>query len=507
MQYYVQKLVIGAVLLAGILLAFYFGINVGDGDYKGILLFVGLSVVLAIFGLVKDNTWVFIPIAIVIKWKFNFLPGRFTVFEFVILAGTAFYLTSYLSFQKRMLRVGPVWIWLPFAILFSIILYHWYMGGIGMNLLGGETFGARRNLNFIFALLAFSLILTLRKGDMMSLERLPLIYCLSTLVAIVPLYITTFFPSTSGVIYQLFGMYDASAYEQMVSGFSGDEAAKRQGELATFTTALQVLLITRYKITSWWHPGRLWVLLLSVLCLYGTLASGFRGALFVYVVVNSVAAFMTLRWKVLPFLLIGLVGMVFLTMGQNRVFNLPVMVQRSLSFLPGEWDDSAMKSALASNAFRESMKTIYLEEFAMRSPWIGTGFQFDPSQFMNRGIQVGLNAADESREFITRKDYHIGWISVYDTTGIVGSVAFCLLCLAFLLKAGVFMFKARQAKPVQIWACAYVIAEVITYFTTFGALQNTIVQLACYGGVLYVALDDLPEHERQKLENPEIGKS
>ena len=500
MQYYAQQIAIAVVLILGLLLAVYFGINVVDGNYQFILLFVGLAFVLALFGIIKDKAWVLLPLAVVIPWKFNFLPGRFSFFELAILAGAGFYCTSYLSIQKRMPRVGPVWIWLPFTVLFAVILYHWYVGGIGMSLLGGDTFGARRNLNFIFAIMAFTLILTLHKGDMKMLERLPLFYFLAALVGLVPYYVTTVFPSTAGVIFQIFGTFDSTALMLASTSVTEVVVENRQQGLATVATALQVFLISRYAITTWWRPERFWVLLLSGLCFYGAILSGFRSSVFFYLVVSVVAAFMTIRWKVLPFALLGMIVIGFFTAGHGHFFQLPQMVQRSLSFLPGDWDDSVVRSTKSSNAFRENMAKVYLDEFAGISPWIGTGFQFSPKQFFDQTMTVSEGADAQSYGFITRKDYHVGWISVYDTTGIIGSTAFGILCLVLLFKAATFIAREKRPKPVQIWACAYVIAEIISYFTVFGALQSTIVSLAVFGGILCVAVDDLPQYYKKKQE-------
>jgi len=500
MQYYAQQIAIAVVLILGLLLAVYFGINVVDGNYQFILLFVGLALVLALFGIIKDKAWVLLPLAVVIPWKFNFLPGRFSFFEFAILAGAGFYFTSYLSIQKRMPRVGPVWIWLPFTVLFAVILYHWYVGGIGMSLFGGDTFGARRNLNFIFAIMAFTLILTLHKGDMKMVERLPLFYFLAALVGLVPYYVTTLFPSTAGVIFQIFGTFDSTALMLASTSVTEVVVENRQQGLATVATALQVFLISRYAITTWWRPERFWVLLLSGLCFYGAILSGFRSSVFVYLIVSVVAAFMTIRWKVLPFALLGMIVIGFFTAGHGHLFQLPKMVQRSLSFLPGDWDNVVIQSAKSSNAFRENITNVYLDEFAGKSPWIGTGFQFDPQQFLDQTMTVSESGEMQAYGFITRKDYHVGWISVYDTTGIIGCVAFGFLCLVLLLKAVTFIAREKRPKPVQIWACAYVIAEIIAYFTVFGALQNSIVSLAVFGGILFVAVDDLPQYYKKKQE-------
>ena len=42
---------------------------------------------------------------------------------------------------------------------------------------------------------------------------------------------------------------------------------------------------------------------------------------------------------------------------------LPLIAQRTLSFLPGDWSEDALESAKASNEFRQDIQDVYMKEY------------------------------------------------------------------------------------------------------------------------------------------------
>lgn len=232
--------------------------------------------------------------------------------------------------------------------------------------------------------------------------------------------------------------------------------------------------------------------LLSLAAFLLTARSGFRSAVFIFVLVSVVGAFLWLRWRSLWLVVLGAMVVGFLCAGQGVLFDLPNAVQRSLSFLPGQWSEQVLATAKSSNDFRQSIKDIYWKEFGWKSPIIGNGFAVDPrdvEQSLTIGF-VGMDADDVARGFIVRKDFHEGLLSIWDSTGAVGLFFFILLGLVFYFT----MYRhrkqltPRQIQPIQVWVIANFTAYFNGHFLVFGDFKLLYPAVCTYFAYLLCSL-------------------
>src|SRR5258708_27934496 len=142
-------------------------------------------------------------------------------------------------------------------------------------------------------------------------------------------------------------------------------------------------------------------------------------------------------WRALIILpALAVLGMLVAAGHQNQVYRLPLFAQRSISFLPGEWDKEVSDSAKSSNEFRDHIKQVYIAEYLSKSPVLGNGFTYDSAEMENWKIMAAVHDTPDAyyftKAFITAKLFHVGWISVYDAVGFVGTIALCALNINLL---------------------------------------------------------------------------
>jgi MFS family permease len=297
----------------------------------------------------------------------------------------------------------------------------------------------------------------------------------------------------------------------------------RLGALGPVAFTLQLYLLCHYPIASWLRPERWWILGLSLVCAALTVATGFRNVLFGFVMITMVGAWCYYSWRslFLPGFVLILMA-VFVIGSDNGVINLPVnklplIAQRTLSFLPGDWDEDALESSASSNEFRKGIRDVYIKEYMSRSPLFGNGFDINKAEFdsLNDAYKGPGSQEDkayiQSKLFIEGKLFHTGWISIYDIVGIVGSLAFLALAGYEILMAKSHIFGPKADRksvllPLYIWIFCNLVANMASFFLVFGDIRDTFVNLCAYGIVLS-QLSDLENTEeipipRSNLKGP-----
>jgi hypothetical protein len=493
MEYYVQRLAIFSAIALGLLGAPFVALQMVEGNFLPFFAIVaGMALIGIVFGL-KGQIWFIIPVSTGLGWSLNFLPLGFNLIEISCLIALGYMVLVVMVMERRPIRVGPLSVWGPILILLLIIAYHWARTGAGFRVLGmGEAYGARRNFQIVLGVVPYLIILTCAYGRREDLNRVPFVFMLASLVGSLPFIISTFFPSTAGVLYYFTGNINM---EILVTDSGFGEAGsdlKRLGALGPLGIAIQGWLIARYPVQTWWQPHRWWVALLSLAAFLLTARSGFRSWVFIFVLVSVVGAFLWLRWRSLWLVMLGAMVVGFLCAGQGVLFDLPNAVQRSLSFLPGQWSEQVLATAKSSNDFRQSVKDVYWAEFGWKSPIIGNGFAVDPrdvEQSLTIGF-VGMDADDVARGFILRKDFHEGLLSIWDSTGAVGLFFFILLGLVFYFT----MYRhrkqltPRQIQPIQVWVIANFTASFSGHFLVFGDFKLLYPAVCTYFAYLLCSL-------------------
>ena len=190
-----------------------------------------------------------------------------------------------------------------------------------------------------------------------------------------------------------------------------------------------VYLVSVYPMGGWWRPNRWWVALLGIGCCLLVVMGGFRSGLSNFVLMVFAALWCHYSWRALT-LLPPVVFVIFLTTAvqDSHLIKVPLAAQRSLAFLPGDWDPEVTGSTLSSNEFRQKIQQVYINEDLRKSPLLGNGFSYNSDEFQKMNYlaktQDTVDGYYATKIFVVGKMFHTGWISVYDSVGLIGSAAF-----------------------------------------------------------------------------------
>jgi hypothetical protein len=486
-QFQLEKVLI---FVAGIFFLFYLAYQIGEGDILLPLAVATLAAAAWVFFKLGHNIWILIPIALVNPIPLGFLPIKFKAVELAFLMLLAYLLIVHAAMKHRRFDFGPRELLVPFSILLGIIMFHQLQGGIGLKVLGSEAAGARRHLLFFIAAAFYVALLSIQPRNWQLLRRLPSLYFWVMLLGTAPTIFCIYFPEIAMPL----GLFNFVVNIDDAINYYGGGAVQRVGSWGPLAIALQLLLVSRYPLPTWFQLNRLWIPLVSLAALFLCFLSGFRSNIFYFLVVTGVASVISLRWRCLVFLVPSLLLIAFMVVGNGRWFNLPGSVQRALSFLPGQWDAVAMADAIASSEFRRNIRNVYMDQYAANSPWFGNGCKID---IRDAGASVDPAFAQSYEAidgFIRRKDFHIGWISAYDTVGIIGFVAFIWLCLAiaWFARRQILAVGPAALEPVQMWVVCYLAKDIIGFFTVFGDLANVMPSLLFGAGVMVLVLKEMP---------------
>jgi len=499
-----RTIINGLLLLGGMVLGPYLIILTLEANQLALLSVCGLVFLIWIFFFVRDRICIFPVIGGYFGGNLNFLPFGFTLVEVFSLTAIFYYLLNYVVFKRRPITLGPRYFLFPILIIGAIVLYHDH--SVGLKVLGGGSEGSRPGLLIIVAIVTYFCGINIPSPSLTFLGRLPL-YCTGlSILSTIPFLLTTYFPGLAPYVYYVSGNINLDAYAESVAGTATSDIG-RNGGWSQLGGTLVTTLICYFPISTWWRPKRWIFIVLSCLCFYLILLSGFRNNLFGFLTFIFIATLCYTGWRILFFLpLLAIMPLAIIAIQNDHIYGveLPSTVQRSMSFLPGKWDSDIINSANASNDFRHNIKRLYLSEYFAKSPWIGNGFTFNPSEAEQLDAMTKVPGIGDSEYYITKafivsKNFHVGWISMYDAVGIIGAGAFINLSIFLIWASGCFIFRKNvdiksRLFPLKVWLFCNLASGSIGYFLTFGSFSQSFIGM-CSIAIALVHLERLARQD------------
>jgi hypothetical protein len=206
--------------------------------------------------------------------------------------------------------------------------------------------------------------------------------------------------------------------------------------------------------------------------------------------------FTMMRFKALLLLPLLVAAALAIALTQGKVFDYPVQIQRSLNFLPGDWDAQATSETKASSDWRGKMGDLFYKEYFGQAPFIGQGYHYNSSlakdetdiymAIIERKAHAG-DAFAEVRRFIEMRQPHEGPIHILLVTGSVGTFFFVVYCFALFVYSfgSVMRTPSRDVTPIQIWAVACLTPQILGFFIVFGDLSSFLIQVCPVSILLY----------------------
>jgi hypothetical protein len=495
-----QKVCLALITLGFFIAAPWMTSQTIGGNTTPLLSFLGVGLLLIMLFVIRDRCWMIIPFTLPIEGNLNFLPLNFSIQELSIIAVSLYLLYRMIFGLNVAWRLGPASIWVPLALLLSIIVYHWVESrDIGIKLLGGTGWGGRKYFAVSIAAFGMLLLSSFPGITWSDLQKVPFLYFLGSFVDIVPDALTTLVPATAPFVWRFYSGVNLAEYGAGLRGNFGAEAGiSRIASLAKVGTAVSLLVLCYNPARVWLSPTKLWIIPTLMVSILITAASGFRNYLVRLSLATFAALYSTARAASFLLVVVGLLSITSLVLLQGRVFNLPIAMQRALSFLPGEWDPKAASEAKGSSEWRQKMKACFYKEYFQKAPLLGQGYHYDPNlaksatdiylAIAQRQAEAGDEFA-EVRNFIEMRQPHEGPIHALLVSGALGAFFFCAFCfsLIFYVWRIIKNTPPKQITPIQVWVFAMLLPQVFGFIFLYGDYTSFFTQTCPVTALLYRA--------------------
>lgn len=437
---------------------------------------------------------------LIVAWNLQILafvlPGKPRIM-FLIAA-----ISLFITIVARALRKQEAWIHcpsvsIPLIIIGLVTVFTMEQrGGISGRVFGTESWGVSRYLGVLGAIIGYFALISQRvtpqKAKLMSS-----LFILSGLTAMLPDLIFLAGPP----FYFMLSFFPMGYTTYHAYYLTGVEEVQRFAGIGQAMAYLSWFLLLRYGIRGmfdWHHPWRLAVFV-GVFLL--SMIGGFRGAVVFLAILFIVQAYLErVHRSRLVFVFLG-GGMVVATLLVGFADRLPLVMQRSLSFLPIKVDPTARQEAENTIDWRLQMWRIVAPEVP-KYLFLGKGYAFDSTDLYlsNIGRERGFSPAYE--QAMITSDYHNGILTLIIPLGIYGFVAFLAFCWGALraLYAN-FRYGDPELKQINTFLLALFATKVFWYFVPYGEFYLDLMtftgiiglSLTLNGGVRKKALAAVPE--------------
>jgi hypothetical protein len=410
----------------GVFLAIWLGLSIVTEQTETIIKIIAAALFIICL-LLGRKIWLLIPFAASLAIGLR-IPGQP---DALLLAQIAFIAFSIPQFLLRKLPWRLEFTELEFwMLMLTLMVAQVYMRNpVGLNIFGGDTIGGKGYALYAVALTSAIILCGLQVPtvDLKWLMRLSIIGGMMNLaVSILGVIVPTIGYYTG----QFYAISDGTDYEK--HGKSIDQSAStRAGYLTAFGRNLS-LWISCYISPLIALVKPLWLMLILV-AVAASLMGGFRnGIMGVGLTFLLGIAYRSGSVGVLFSSFMGLGGIALLA-AINLLAPLPPNVQRTLTFLPGTWEQRYKDDAEGSTEWRvEVWKEALLTDRWIQNKWLGDGLGFSAAEFSaqlneRKGARAGISGFDAHRESVLANgDYHSGPVSSIRVIGYVGLFIFLI---------------------------------------------------------------------------------
>ncbi len=487
-----NQIVVWTALVLGLVLALVMGNAVGSSDMRLAAGLIATIPVAVIFVKLKTNIWVLLPLSWYLTGRLPWLPLPFTVrdlcFMTVIFFFTLFFATRALPW-KRKIGLLDYLVYVNLAYLATVFLRN----PVGFWAIQSSMVGGRPYFEIGLAFGAFMILSRVQITDFIA-KSFPFFFVVPAWCVGMLDVISRLSPQTGYVL--------NSIYSGVGTG-GATAAFQAEAELGTTRmTGLQnagissiVTLCAKYNpitLISPFYPHRIIMLTIAFGAIF---LSGFRSVLLFALIAFLLSSILRGRLKEVWIAAgVGIFALVLLISMQGRILQLPLTMQRALSWLPGDWNTEAINDAEESSRWRfEMWGWAWNDTRILRDKVWGQGFGLSiddmnliaMSLMANGGGQNLLGGSDRESFMITGS-FHSGPLSTIKYIGAVGLALYYPLMCYMALLAWRTCIRARETKAfsLALFVGIPVIYEPFNFVVVFGGLDSNYSQLLFWAGLL-----------------------
>jgi hypothetical protein len=342
-------------------------------------------------------------------------------------------------------------------------------GGIGLRSLGSVRYGGR-NYVYVATAIAGYFALSSRRIPVEKSGLYVAMFFLPGMLSLIPTLAYKLGPSFYFLIsfFQAGGVVEQAMEENSIM----DSGIVRVNGLGAAGPALYTFVLARYGIRGALDFSKPWRLLLLGIGVLACAASGFRSSLILCGLIFCAVFLYEGLHRTRLLVLFAAIGFVIVATLLPNADKLPMVVQRTISFLPVKVNPIAERSASDSTIWR-------LQVWKSALPQIpkylikGKGFNMDPNELYLMEMSAQRHVVNPYEAPLVTGDYHSGPLSVIIPLGLFGVVGF-----VWFLTAGVrylyhnYRFGNPQLYRINSFLLAFFVAKIVFFVVVFGSLYS-----------------------------------
>jgi hypothetical protein len=494
----INQLVPWLVVPLGLAFAVWAGGAVAEGQTMILLAVLGGVLGLTLVLGTGRSIWLLIPLCWPLVGSIAVLPLPFSVQELAVFAAFGAFCAQVAMKQfKGILKPPADYLDLFITLNLLIIVAMFLRNPVGFAVLGGETVGGRPYLKVATGLMAL-IVLSRCIATPRLAYLLPAVLLIPSAIVSALGVITYVFPQTAPVIAPFYTGITVSSYMEQAFGTGGAVAPTTLAE-GRFQTLATLGLAGITALVAYNSPSKLLgVFGRPALFVFLTLSfffigmAGFRNYLFQGGFFLLLAAYF---WEkgigVFRIATLGVVG-VALAIAVQTVTPLPNSIQRSLSFIPGPWDERVKDGSKESTDWRVEMWQIALTtDRYIQNKVLGDGFGFTAKELeIMKSADFGgtgfIGGEAHKENFMVTGSYHSGPVSSIRFAGYVGLVAIVMLQIALAFYAVKMMRLAwnTEYRPLAILLALGAVYSPLLFIFIFGEYRNDLPNALFTAGML-----------------------
>lgn len=407
-------------LLLGLGLAAYIGSAVGSQDLAPVALIIGASAAIGTFLFLGKDYWMLIPLSLGANFPAIPLGGRAIEFpELAIAACTVFFIIRVATRKEKLQLLTATK--LPFLVFMAWVGIVFVLNPIGLAMMGASIGGGRFYVKLALAFAAFAILSSRTYTDR------DIKWVIGFLI----------FGSFFSMFYSIATDMLVGPAVDPTTGLVKEEFYSWHQEMGAPALTMLFLVFARWSPREIFSIQRLLLPLVCIVCVLMVLLSGKRMALAAVFIAPLVGA-VIYRQFIYIFLggLMALGSLSILVAGQGQWFTLPLVAQRTLSWLPGDWDPELEYLRGGKDDWRAELRFLAKENIK-RDPIIGRGFAVDISETITAvgmktgGGGVGMDAQVAS--YALGRAWHNTWLGYAADFGIPLSIMQGIIYLTVLI--------------------------------------------------------------------------
>jgi hypothetical protein len=396
-----------------------------------------------------------------------FLPGQpaFWLFFAALSFGISF--LSRIMGQKKFLR-APEFTHALFFLIAVVLCTMWYRGGIGIRVLGGSTYGGKKYVLILGAVLGY-FALTAVPIPIHKSAKMAGWYFISGTTSALSNLVYILGPTAYFVYY----LVPANmAWDQILSDFGMTNIDRLSG-LGGASIAALCFLLARYGIRGLLELKKPWRFAFLCLTITGSCFAGYRSAFMLLILIFAFQFYFEglLRTRLFP-VMVGLAffGFVTVLLFANKM---PPSVQRTISFLPVNVNPDILANARGSTDWRLDMWAVLVKDIP-KYLIIGKGYVIDPVDIdaAAEDARMGI-PTDDFGGSLAAGDYHSGPLSLIISFGLLGTIGFLWVLFAgFRVLHSNFRYGDERLRRINCVLLSLFLGNAVSYFFIFGAFDS-----------------------------------